>query len=719
MLRKLLPALLLAVSAWWSTGQALAQHQPRPEHNFGYRCAFDSVQQAEWQRNPGAEREYRAFLQQVAQMSAADQARLRAQPDVTVPVVVHVIHTGGANNISDAQVYDAIRILNEDFNKQNRDTSDVIAAFQPIYARVGFQFRLAQKDPNGNCTTGITRTYSTQTNIGDNNVKDVIRWPTERYVNIWVVDRANGAGGYAILPCGGGSLYDGIVILNTQFASIGRACSSNFCHRSMTHEMGHHFGLPHTWGGSNTPGLASNCTLDDGIADTPNTTGVGAPAGGSGCPLTSAPCGVQANVQNFMDYSSCAKMFTEGQKLVMRASLNLSCRSTMVSQANLVATGTNDGYVPVLCNPSIAFRASGSIICEGSTITFNDYSYNADLTGAQFQWSFPGGTPASSTLRNPTVRYNTAGTYDVTLTVTTADGRTNTLTRSQSVQVLGAAVAVSAPYVESFENPIWPQLDVARPEKSWRIESSATSPERWQRVGSVGYTGASSLRLRNPNIANGTVTTLYSPVLNLSGGGGPYTLRFREAYARRSSASTETLRVSFSDNCGSSWSATTNFSAASLVSNGGGFVTGPFIPNNTQWKAVEIPVPAAYQSSTQLLVRIEVTTNGGNYLYLDDFAVSGPLASKAADMAARGIGVYPNPLTRETAVQFRLDQPTTAQVTVLDLLGRPVLSLPTRQLGVGQQQLLLQAEGQRLSAGVYVVQLTLGQDRYTTRVLVQ
>lgn len=75
-----------------------------PEHQTGYRCAFDSAQQAAFARQPGAAAAYHAFLQNVARMPAATQARLLAAPNVTVPVVIHIIHTGGNNNISDAQV---------------------------------------------------------------------------------------------------------------------------------------------------------------------------------------------------------------------------------------------------------------------------------------------------------------------------------------------------------------------------------------------------------------------------------------------------------------------------------------------------------------------------------------------------------------------------------------------------------------------------------------
>jgi hypothetical protein len=289
-LPKLLLLLAVLLTHLAASGQQLRTLYP--EQRYGLRCAADSMQHLEWQRNPAAAQEYRDFLRGVAMMSAAEQARLLANPDVTVPVVVHIIHQGDASNISDAQVDDAIRVLNEDFSKTNPDVGDIIPEFQSIHADIGFRFRLAKRDPSGNCTTGITRTFSTLTGAAGNNVKDLIRWDPSRYLNIWVVETiASGAGGYAYVPCASTAV-DGIVIRNEQFGSIGRSCGTNFCKRSLTHEAGHHFGLPHAWGSSNTPGLPTNCGSDDGIADTPNTTGVPS----QDCPATTfRPCNPGSN----------------------------------------------------------------------------------------------------------------------------------------------------------------------------------------------------------------------------------------------------------------------------------------------------------------------------------------------------------------------------------------------------------------------------------------
>jgi PKD repeat protein len=71
-------------------------------------------------------------------------------------------------------------------------------------------------------------------------------------------------------------------------------------------------------------------------------------------------------------------------------------------------------------NPPVAeFTASTTSVNEGGTVTFTDQSTNNPTS---WSWSFPGGTPSTSTAQNPTVTYNTAGTYNVTLTAANSAG---------------------------------------------------------------------------------------------------------------------------------------------------------------------------------------------------------------------------------------------------------------------------------------------------------
>ena len=62
---------------------------------------------------------------------------------------------------------------------------------------------------------------------------------------------------------------------------------------------------------------------------------------------------------------------------------------------------------------SVDFESDIQNVCAGSTVNFTDLSVGA----TSWNWTFEGGTPATSSDQNPSVVYNSAGTFDVTLEV--------------------------------------------------------------------------------------------------------------------------------------------------------------------------------------------------------------------------------------------------------------------------------------------------------------
>ena len=108
-----------------------------------------------------------------------------------IPVVVHIIYSNQNDNISDAQVFDAIQILNEDSRRTNSDASNLRSIFSSVAADMEVEFVLAKKDPNGYCTNGITRTQSNLSLNANDNVKSIINWDNKKYMNIWVVRSIN------------------------------------------------------------------------------------------------------------------------------------------------------------------------------------------------------------------------------------------------------------------------------------------------------------------------------------------------------------------------------------------------------------------------------------------------------------------------------------------------------------------------------------------------
>ncbi|MEW7280286.1 GEVED domain-containing protein [Aquimarina sp. 2201CG1-2-11] len=322
----------------------------------------------------------------------------------TIPIVFHIVHGGGAENVTDSQIQEAVELINEDFNGQDLDRESVVPAFKNLYADVGFKFVLARLDPNGNPTDGITRNLdkanTNQTNGGEGAMKNKYRWPRDKYLNVYVLRAAGLESGsaWAYLP-GVNETFDGVVSSHWAVGRTGTATPTHY--KIMTHEIGHWANLNHTFNG----GCSGN---GDNVSDTPPCTT------GSGCNLTDAPCGTLANRQNYMDYGDCTVMFTEGQKARMVAALNgsASSRNNLSTTQNLTATGVIGQPVSAL------FSIDKNFTTPGGSISFDEKSEAEVGNITSWAWSFPGGTPDSHNGKTPPdITYNTAGVYDVTLTV--------------------------------------------------------------------------------------------------------------------------------------------------------------------------------------------------------------------------------------------------------------------------------------------------------------
>jgi hypothetical protein len=240
-----------------------------------------------------------------------------------IPVVVHVVSNGAAQNISDTQVQSQIDVLNQDFRKTNADISSLPAAFQPLAADARIEFELATTDPSGNPTNGITRTTTTASGFTDDNkVKHASNggadaWPRDNYLNLWACRLTGGLLGYAQFP-GGPADTDGVVILDTAFGNTGTAAAPFNLGRTATHEIGHWLNLRHIWGDD-----GNGCSGDDFVGDTPNC--AGANTGVPAFPHVTCSNGPNGDLfQNYMDYTDDAGMFmfTGGQVTRMQACLD-------------------------------------------------------------------------------------------------------------------------------------------------------------------------------------------------------------------------------------------------------------------------------------------------------------------------------------------------------------------------------------------------------------
>ena len=230
-----------------------------------------------------------------------------------IPVVVHVIRnaSGSQGNLSVAQVESGIRILNEDFNALAGSNGE-----NGNDARV--EFYLAEEDPQGNPTNGITFSNNTTWFNDSGSYWNSLAWDPANYLNVYT----NTAGGYlGYVPFypqegGVGSNADRVVVFWMVWGDDAPCgdCQYNLG-RTLTHEVGHYLGLYHVF--DNGCGSSNCSTTGDRICDTnPQAEETW------GCSSANS-CGSSDNIDNYMDYSDdlCMEEFTPNQTRRMRCAI--------------------------------------------------------------------------------------------------------------------------------------------------------------------------------------------------------------------------------------------------------------------------------------------------------------------------------------------------------------------------------------------------------------
>lgn len=251
----------------------------------GLKCGTDEKMRELYASHPEMlqqQIDYNNSLKEIIKNMKFEKA---AEAQHIIPVVFHIIHCNGPENLPDANIYDAINVINTDWNKLNTDLNQVIGygtannPFDTIMAKMNFKFRLATIDPNGNCTNGIDRIYSHLTYNADDNSK-LNQWPRDKYLNIWVIhDFKTAASGvqpaaYAYFPSGASgwmAQYDGVISLYDYIGSLSPSNVTNS--RTLTHEIGHYFNLEHPWSTAGDITDPARPCGDDGVDDTPYTKG--------------------------------------------------------------------------------------------------------------------------------------------------------------------------------------------------------------------------------------------------------------------------------------------------------------------------------------------------------------------------------------------------------------------------------------------------------------
>lgn len=643
-------------------------------------CYFDKYQRTNKKAIAKAELEIQKGLNESKQKLLSHNSNLKI-----IPVVVHVIHDGGTNNISDAQIQSQIDVLNEDFRK--------------IIATNGYgngvdteiEFCLAKKDPQGKCTNGIVRINSPLSNhqtYQRSQLKLLSYWDNTRYLNMYVVKNINnGSGilGYSSFP-GGPANEDGIVVRHDYFGKIGTAASS--LGRTTTHEIGHWFGLYHTFNGG--CGI-DTCADGDLVCDTP-------PAANPnfGCPTINSCSNdipnVNDQIQNYLDYSddNCKNMFTNGQKQRMHSTL-VSLRNDIWQQWNIDSTGCDSGFVNSNCNVIADFVTLNPNICVGNSIVFYNKSQNTPTT---YQWYFQGGTPATSSVANPTVTYSSIGNFQVKLIATNSYG-TDSLILNSYVNVTTPPIGQALPYFENFESFSFPTngITIDNPDAgiTWERDTIA-----------IAYQGIASAKINNLiNTNYGQSDAMILPRFDFTSFVGTPYLNFKWAYAKSDPSYSDELIVLVSKDCGVNWSQVFYRTGTTMTT--GTTQTTPYIPTaSTVWKIANISL-STYTTYPNVLIKIVNVTDGGNNLYIDNINLGANTTGiNETQSQISDLLIYPNPTSGTFSIEYSLLKNMDVNIVITDVLGKEVYTANNKLQSVGLHK---QEINSVLETGIYNVSI--------------
>lgn len=362
----------------------------------------------------------------------------------------------------------------------------------------------------------------------------------------------------------------------------------------------------------------------------------------------------------------------------------------------------SDLYTSSDSEPLAAFGSNVQVICIGDSVQFTDLSYNAS---PGWNWQFEGGSPTFSDERDPVVYYNEPGIFNVSLSVSNANG-TSAAAQEMYIVVLGSGT--TTPFeesFESFENLISNQ---------W-IAVNSNQDVAWELNNATGLESAKSVWIDNLSNTTGSIDELESPSFDLSGMGNA-TLSFKVAYAQRNELNDDRLRIFISNNCGNSWNLRAQLRGTIDLPTAPASESS-FVPSNAeQWQEVVLTnFPASYYGPN-FRFKFQFTNDNGNNIYIDDINLTSSPVSVAENNVFLNVDLFPNPARTQTQLVLNLSNSETLNYTLLDARGVIIDQRDLGTLPAGEHRVDIKTSD--LARGMYFIQISNNQAQNTLKLFV-
>lgn len=639
-----------------------------------------------------------------------------------IPVVVHVIHNGEpvgtGTNISDAQIFSQLAVINNDFKRLNADADNTPTEFLPAAGSMDIEFVLAKSDPNGLCTNGIVRVQGSKSSWSrvpdDASLKSQSYWPSEDYLNIWVTNLSGLSLGYAQFPVStlegleeyqsGLAQTDGVVIDYEVFGSDDYGpfdLDPDYNKgRTTTHELGHFFGLRHIWGDS-------NCG-NDYVTDTPTQED-----STTSCPTNpqSSGCGAFNRMfQNYMDYTddACMNILTTGQVERMDFILNdptVPRRMSLLTSPGLetpaiceridVAVTRIDSPPPISCSTTAPLSIT---VLNRSDVELNSItlSYQVNQSGqANVVLPVTPALPSGATrILNLAAAVNLiTGLNNVFIEITEANGEAD---EDPSNSFINATVLVDQstdylPLRQRFDALNWPTV-------------SPLGGAAWE-LTATNFGNSATVQAFNQGI-DGEEVWLATPVLdfkNIS----KASMFFDISYGWNQ-AEYDRFKIVASKDCGKTYPIILLNEDASQLQREVSFTS--WQPVNTgDWWLRRFENLNEFSGEEQIRFAFVFTNATGNNLYLDNiefFLDDDPTPPEVEEPYAI---YWKNNL--EATVTFNLAERQTIGIYVVDIMGREFIN--TTATDILNQTFPIELGN--AASGIYILRVRIGDRFYASK----
>ena len=729
---------LLTIATVFCCSLALFSQAP-PQRNCGTLQHHEYLKQT----RPNYEADLNQYNQVIEQYLAEKAAGLSvgktAVTTITVPVVVHIVYRTAGENISNAQASSQVTVLNNDFAKLNLDASKVTQpTFSTVASGAQIRFCLAQRDPNGNPTTGIVHYSTTVTSFGTNDaVKSSATggadaWDVTKYVNIWVCNMGASLLGYGEFPTGSLSNTWGLVLHYKYTGSGGSAIAPYNLGRTGTHEFGHCFNLYHIWGDDGTA-----CTGSDLCSDTPNQSDehYGCYAQGSIQTDACSPSSPGVMWMNYMDYTddACMYMFTAQQCARMEAVVNTAPWNILGSSMGCTPIYSLDASMSSIINP-----LNGSSTCNNSispkvrltnmgttALTSAVVNYKMDALATQtLNWtgSLAFNTSTVLTLSTFSGLSNAAHTFSVW--VTSPNGGTDLNSANNSLSstftVVSAPAAAALPFTERFEAATFPPTGWVK-----TTVNLLNATNTWSRVANttgIPVVPATTACAKMDNYSGSTNTSgqldaLRTPALSFSSANSTLKLKFDVAHRIRSTTVTDSLNAYISTDCGGTWIKIYGKGGTQLATVAGALV-GPYTPTaDSHWRRDSISL-SSYVGQSVVYLKFESRSGHGNNIYLDNVNIDNQTSTGLSSLeeSLPILDIFPNPNAGIFSINIsNVSNDSKVSINVLNTIGQ-VVSSPLNLKGSANG--IYSVNLSHLSNGVYFVTIQTDSNKLVTKKIV-